>query len=89
MADDEVSLAAGLSADDELAVGGRRLPRRLRNAVAVAVALTLAVWALVIVARPQIATGHGSVAAATAQRYHDEHIAPRPAGKAIRGFFLL
>ena len=78
-----------LTADEELTIGGRRLPRRLVGAVVGALVAAAAAWALMVVARPEIAAGHGSVAAATAQRYHDEHIGSRPAGKAIRGFFLL
>jgi hypothetical protein len=77
------------TADEELAIGGRRLPPRLVATVVPALVAAVAAWALVVVARPELAAGHGSVAAATAQRYHDEHIGSRPAGTAIRGFFLL
>lgn len=82
-------VAMSLGVDEELLIGGRRLPRRLVRTAVVVLAVTPAVWALVVVARPDVAAGHGSIAAATAQRYHDEHIAARPAGTAIRGFFLL
>jgi hypothetical protein len=78
-----------LTADEELAIGGRRLPPRLMAAAVLALIAAVAAWSLVVVARPELAAGHGSVAAATAQRYHDEHIGSRPAGTAIRGFFLL
>jgi ferric-dicitrate binding protein FerR (iron transport regulator) len=75
--------------DEELSIGGRRLPRRLVRAVTAALAVALAAAALVLAAQPDVAAGHGSVAAATAERYHAEHIGSRPAGKAIRGYFLL
>jgi hypothetical protein len=76
----------GEAGDELLDFGARRLPRRAVRGVAMALAIVAAGSGVVIASRPQVETGHGVVAAATAQRYHDEHT---PRGNSIRGYFLI
>jgi hypothetical protein len=82
--------ADAAAADEVLAVGPRRLPRNFVRATAALLATAGVTIALVLVGRPQVQAGHGTVAAATAARARAEHaVSGTPRGNPIRGYFLM